>query len=448
MEKFSKLFFIFLFLLTLLLPLQSLNAQVSKQDLKIQLSEKLSEIESQITDLEKKITESKKDQKSLKNAVQIIDNQIQKETLEQRALSISLREVNDEIEYKNGEINNLNVDLEQKKKLLEEAIKELNNYDKISWFELILKGGNISDLFGQVQSIYQLQKQVNTFIQSIDNVREILESEKILLEDKKRENIKLKSLSALQEDSLNKKKNEKKELLQEIKGNENNYKNAISQNKKGLIIIKQQLYKLEDIGVSMSFEDAYKKAKFVGEKTGIRSAFILGLFQVESKMGTYVGGGSWQKDLYQCYINLGKRDRAEKEKKAYLEITSSLGLNPDSMPVSKKLASVGCGGAMGAAQFMPTTWMSYKNQIASLTGNNPPSPWNIEDAFMGSAIKLAGNGANTQLRTYEQKAAAMYYAGGRWQKYPGQNYARQVLEWSDYYQEQINALEQEWLVKL
>ncbi|MBI3671484.1 lytic murein transglycosylase [Candidatus Azambacteria bacterium] len=398
-------------------------------------------LESQIENLETKITDTKKEQKSLKNELKNIDFEIQKQILEERALNISLKEIDEDITFKNGEINKLNTELDKKKNLLKEAVKELNGYDKISWFELLLKGGDISDVFGQINNIHQLQKQANGFIQSIDDIRTNLESEKSSLEDKKRDNIRLGSLTALQQASLSRKKNDKKILLQDTQGNEEKYKSIISKNKKDIALIKQQLYKLEDVGVSMSFEEAYNKAKFVGEKTGLRPAFILGLFQVESKMGTYIGGGSWQKDLYQCYIGLGKRQRAEDEKSAYLEITSSLGLDPDSMPVSKKLSSVGCGGAMGAAQFMPTTWMSFKNQISSLTGHNPPSPWNIEDAFMGSAIKLSNNDANSQSVQSEKKAAAMYYAGARWQKYPGQNYARQVLEWADYYQEQINAIE-------
>ncbi len=418
----------------------NVNAQTGK-DKRQELRSQLSEIEVQIEKLQGKISETKKERRSLSGDVHILEHEIEQQYLEQKALNLSIKEIEDEISYKNEEMFSLNGELEQKRSLLEEVVKKINNYDKISWFELLLKGGDISDVFGQIQSIFQLQKQVNIFIQNISNIRNDIKNEKSILEEKKRENVKLKSLAGLQQTSLARKKTEKNNLIRKTKGNEKKYRSLVAKSKKDIQIIKQQLYKLESVGVSMSFGEAYNKAKFVGGKTGVRPAFILGLFQVESKMGTYIGGGSWQKDLYQCYISFGKRSRAEREKKAYLEITSSLGLDPDSMPVSRALRSVGCGGAMGAAQFMPTTWMAYKNQIASLTGNNFPSPWNIEDAFMGSAIKLSNNGANARTRASEQKAAAMYYAGSRWRRYPGQNYARQVLGWADYYQEQIDAIE-------
>ena len=90
-----------------------------------------------------------------------------------------------------------------------------------------------------------------------------------------------------------------------------------------------------------------------------------------------------------------------------------LGLNPDSTPVSKK-PYYGWGGAMGPAQFLPSIWLLYDEAVAKLTGHNPPSPWNIEDAFTASGLKLAEAGANKQTYAAENKAAKIYIAGGRW----------------------------------
>lgn len=438
MKKSSKLILgVFLFLFAF-----NTSAQTNVNQQKDALRSQLSEVEGQITNLENKISQAKNDQKTLQRDIGVLNNEIEKQNLELKAINLSLRDVEDDIVYKNKEIANLSVEFEQKKELLEESLKELNNYNQISWLELVLKGGSISDIFGQIQYINNLQKQVNTFVQNIDIIKGSLESEKSDLEDRKRDMIRLDSLHNLQKESLARKKTDKGELLNKTKGDEKKFAAMVKKSKNEITLIKQQLFQLESIGVSMSFEEAYKYAKFAGEKTSIRPSFILGIFQVESKMGTYVGGGNWQRDLYQCYINLGKRSRAEQEKSAFFDITSSLGLNPDSMPVSKK-PSYGCGGAMGAAQFLPTTWNAFKNQIASLTGHNPPSPWNIEDAFIGSSIKLSGNGANSKTVAGEKTAAAKYIAGARWKNSVAQRYASQVLSWADFYQEQIDAIESE-----
>ena len=95
---------------------------------------------------------------------------------------------------------------------------------------------------------------------------------------------------------------------------------------------------------------------------------------------------------------------------------------------------------MGAAQFIPSTWLAFEKQIASLTGHNPPSPWNIEDAFIGSAIKLSSNGASKKTYVGEFEAAARYLAGGNYKKKVAQGYASTVMDWADYYQNQIDAI--------
>jgi membrane-bound lytic murein transglycosylase B len=101
-------------------------------------------------------------------------------------------------------------------------------------------------------------------------------------------------------------------------------------------------------------------------------------------------------------------NRAETEKNAFLQITSRLGLDPNSVKVSRE-PTYGCGGAMGPAQFIPSTWLAYEAEVARLTGHNPPSPWNTQDAFTAAAVKLARGGATT--RAGEEGAARAYVGG-------------------------------------
>jgi len=66
---------------------------------------------------------------------------------------------------------------------------------------------------------------------------------------------------------------------------------------------------------------------------------------------------------------------------------------------------------MGAAQFIPSTWMGYRETVTRLTGHNPANPWNIEDAFVAAATKLSKDGANSQTRAGEIAASKRYYCG-------------------------------------
>jgi membrane-bound lytic murein transglycosylase B len=84
---------------------------------------------------------------------------------------------------------------------------------------------------------------------------------------------------------------------------------------------------------------------------------------------------------------------------------------------------------MGPAQFIPTTWVSYEADVIRITGHNPPNPWNFQDAFSASAIKLSRGGASTQDRIGETRAAKAYISGNpACSTYTCINYAATILQ--------------------
>lgn len=399
----------------------------TNDDIKNGLRIQLEEIQQKIAEYENSINSIKKNQKTFEREISILDKQVEKQKLQIKEINLSLREVEEEIALKSQEMSDLEKDLEEKRILLNASLKKMQEYDQAGWINIFFGSGSISDFFAQVRYFQNIQNNINDFIASIDTLRQNLRDQKENLEDKRSDIIRLQNLSNLQKISLEQKNEEKRNLLNQTKGEEKNFQANISKSKKDIVLIKQQLFTLENIGISMSFEEAVNKAKFAGAKTGVRPVFLLAIFQVESRLGTYVGGGSWKQDMKPA------------ERPLFLQIVNKLGLDPDAVPVSKK-PWYGWGGAMGAAQFIPSTWLAYESQIASLTGRNPPSPWNIEDAFVGSALKLSANGASSRTYQGEHKAAAMYLAGNRYKKQVAQVYANSVMDWADYYQVQIDAI--------
>lgn len=95
---------------------------------------------------------------------------------------------------------------------------------------------------------------------------------------------------------------------------------------------------------------------------------------------------------------------------------------------------------MGPAQFIPTTWLLYKNLVARHTGHNPPNPWDAEDAFMASALLLKDNGAAEGTYQAERRAALRYLAGGNWSKPAYAFYGDDVMSLASKYQEQMNII--------
>ena len=121
----------------------------------------------------------------------------------------------------------------------------------------------------------------------------------------------------------------------------------------------------------------------------------------------------------------------------FLNITKALGKDPYKTPVSCPM-SFGWGGAMGPAQFIPSTWVLYKDRVTASTGKTA-DPWNINDAFLAAGLYLADYGAAQQTSNTEWKAAMIYFSGSTSTKY--RFYGDSVMSLAKKYQADIDIIE-------
>jgi membrane-bound lytic murein transglycosylase B len=187
-------------------------------------------------------------------------------------------------------------------------------------------------------------------------------------------------------------------LVSAAKGQEKIYQKVIAEKKQTAAQIRAALFALRDTK-SVSFGDMYNYAKEASTKTGVRPAIILAILTEESNLGQNVGSGSWRVDM-----------NPTRDAPIFQEICAQLGLDPDSQKVSKK-PWYGWGGAMGPAQFIPSTWKQYASRISDMTGQNPPNPWDPRTATFATAILMMDNGADSQTPQSERLAALRYLAG-------------------------------------
>ncbi|MEO8065807.1 MAG: hypothetical protein ABI643_03060, partial [Candidatus Doudnabacteria bacterium] len=173
-------------------------------------------------------------------------------------------------------------------------------------------------------------------------------------------------------------------------------------------------------------------------QTGVRAAFLLAILTQESNLGKNVGTCNRPGDPPEkSYKVVMKPDR---DIPPFIQITQDLGMDPNTTPVScpqknKNGSQLGWGGAMGPAQFIPSTWMGYKDKVTALTGKMS-NPWDIRDAFLASAIKLKAGGAGSV--TGEWAAAMRYFSGGTNTKY--RFYGDNVVATANKYQADIDNL--------
>jgi membrane-bound lytic murein transglycosylase B len=320
--------------------------------------------------------------------------------------------------------------LGQKKVLLSEYLRTINDYDQKSLPEVLLENQNFSDFFNEIQSLDEIQEKIRVDFQEIMSLKNKLEEKKAGLEQERQQQDDLRTLQQLQQRSQQEQKDKKKDLLEKTKGQESLFDALIKKAYSDSASLKNQLYLLEGVGLSMTIEEVLAHAEYASAKTGVRPAYLLAVLKEESSWGTNVGTGFWQTDMNQ------------RDHQAFLKICKELKVDPNKMPVSRR-PSYGWGGAMGPAQFLPSTWLDLEPDIIQLTGHNPPNPWDIDDAFVSAGLKLAKNGANLGVPDAEWKTAMVYFAGGNWNNPLYRFYGDSVMDLAQDIQTQIDAVKKE-----
>jgi len=175
------------------------------------------------------------------------------------------------------------------------------------------------------------------------------------------------------------------------------------------------LFALRD-SAAIPFEEALKYANQASAKTGVRPAFVLAILTQESALGKNVGS---------CYLTdqttgagvgantgtvIAKVMKPDRDVGPFVDLLGRLGRQVYKTLVSCPQA-IGWGGAMGPAQFIPSTWAIFAGRIANAVGVTVADPWAPLDAFMASSMYLGDLGASAGGYTAEHNAACKYYSG-------------------------------------
>ncbi len=404
------------------------GAQSDVEDRRAALEQQLGALEAQIQEQQKVLDDRQKQSVTLERDVDILNAQIEKSTLSIKARNLSIAGLTNDIASKQATIGVLTDKIGREKESLGELVRKTARADDSSLPEVILSGQNLSQFFENVDEYRSVKNALHNSYTELATTKSDTEAARAALSDKRDEETSLRRVQELEQKKLQQQQTQKKQILATSRGIEAEYQKIIKAQQQSAAQIRAELFTLQG-SVAIPFEKALEIATTAGKRTGVRPALILGIIAEESNLGENVGTGNWKVDM-----------KAPRDTEPFLDITKRLGLNPDTMPVSKK-AWYGWGGAMGPAQFIPSTWVLYEERIAKATGHNPPNPWDPPDAFMASAILLMDNGADKSTAAAERLAALRYLAG--WTNAGKKAYAfygDDVMDLAAKYQKQIDIL--------
>lgn len=419
----------FAFILVLLLVAGSALAQSNEvAERRVALQQELDSLEAEIDKQQTLLDDLRGRSVSLERDIGILNASIKQSQLSIRARNLAITNLTRDIGGKEKTIVELSDKIVRAQLALSHLIRKTVRLQSESLPELLLGDGRLANLLAEMGAFASVEDSLSETISGVRVARKDVETEKLELEDHRAEETDLRIAQERERKRLEEQTTEKARILKLSKGIEANYQSAISSKEYSAAKIRSELFILRD-SAAIPFEKALALAQAAQAKTGVRAAFLLGIIAEESNLGENVGTGSWRIDM-----------KAPRDTVPFLDITRRLGLDPNQMPVSKK-AWYGYGGAMGPAQFIPSTWILYEAKIAAATGHNPPNPWDARDAIMAAAIYLKDSGAAKGTAAAERTAAICYLAGcANAKKKAYAFYGNDVAELAAKYQRQIDIL--------
>lgn len=397
------------------LKLTSDSAQTDKDYCKNELAQ----IEAQLAELIQKQKEQQKTTGTLKGDVDYLTSQINalKTKVKARALAIAQIKVN--ITEKTNKIGSLSSKIDREHAALAKLLRNTNEFDQANIMHLVLSDQSVSDFYSNVEAYSAIKQGVEDSLGIVRAVKKETEVAKAELEIKHNAETDAKAELESAQATVAKSEAEKKNLLAISKNQEAAYQKLAAEKKARADKIRAALFPLAGgISTKIDFGTALKYAREAQAKTGIEPAFLLAILTQESNLGANVGqcyltdpttGAGKGKNTGTPFINVMKPTR---DVAPFLEITAALRLDPYTTPVSCPIAGVaGYGGAMGPAQFIPSTWKMFAGRLQTALGRYA-SPWLPEDAFMASSMYLTDLGAVGTSASAQQIAACKYYGSG------------------------------------
>ncbi len=422
------------------------SAQTDKEEERAALEAELEKLEREIAEASRSLTATEAEKQSLQYQINRLQGEINHLSAQINRNRLVIQNLGLKIADTQGSIIKTTEKIEKSREELAEMLRTINMEGRASVIEIILTENNLSEVFSSLNSLERLSGETKSILDEVKELRRSLEGYKDELEDDKEATERVARIQEAQKAEEEATRRERERIYGMTEAEYQKQLEEKERLEKQAEEIRERIFQLAGLPPDVqapTFGEAYEITKWVEGVTGVRPAFILSILQQESALGRNVG---------QCYladttsgasvhIHNGQRYsngiHPTRDIPPFLSITRELGIDPLKTPVSCPL-SYGYGGAMGPAQFIPSTWQSVRPNVTNILGREP-DPWSIRDSFMASGVLLRMNGAGSRTRQGEWEAAMRYFSGNItnssffW-------YADQVIERADQFEKDIELI--------
>lgn len=379
------------------------NGDTSPEDLASDIVEKeqsLTEIAEKIQQLKTERAAKEGQKQQLTTVVEILENRALQARLELDHTRISIEEVRLRILETEGELARLQRKQARLKAQLSELLRTLALLDRRSPLEMLVREGTFADFLGNQHALARIQSRATALLLETDALRAEREARQTDLLARQEELEQFAKLQAAQRESLVGEEQRKRRALSQTVQEAARLVSLLAEAEETRREIQQEVFVLKNAGLRLSLQQAEEFARYAAGATGVRPALLLGVLKVESNIGTNVGSGRYPDDVHPAH------------REAFLRVVDKLGLDPATTPVSARPTTyAGWGGALGPGQIMPGIWERIEPEVARLVGKARPSPFELLDAFVATAVILRNAGAASG---NEYAAVNRYFAGPNW----------------------------------
>jgi peptidoglycan hydrolase CwlO-like protein len=390
---------------------QTMPVLPSADDEKAQLEAQLTQVEKQISDYQAQLTKIGSEKKTLANAIAQLKIQEATLTLKAQATAIAADKVQNDLDDTQATIDANDMKIALLRSQMSVLLRQIAQQKNLTFAEMIVSSKSIADFFQQLYALEKMTNDVGSLADQVKSLNADLAQKTAQLSDEHEQQLQLAAILVLQNDGILTSISSQDSLLVKTRGEEINYQASLSDSKKQATEIRNRIYTLLEVGQQITFSQAVQVATWASGVTGVRASFLLAILTQESNLGKNVGTCNRKGDPpSKSWKVVMKPDR---DQQPFIAITDALVRDPDVTPVSCPMHDasgnqIGWGGAMGPAQFIPSTWVGYEKSVTAITGK-AADPWDIRDAFIAAAIKLKDDGAGTQ--SGEWAAAMRYFSG-------------------------------------